>query len=77
MQNPPAPLNPGVLGVSLWAIYYLFISMTFKPVGRVGRNEFYSIDYTFTQSANALASADKDQIPWRATDLSSLVDLIQ
>lgn len=77
MQNPSAPLKPGVLAVPHWAIYSPFIttSRKLKPVGRMGRNEFNLINYTFAQSANVLPSPDKDQIPWRATYLKLLVGL--
>jgi len=77
MQNPSAPLKPGVPAVPHWAIYSLFIttSRKLKPLGRVGTNEFYLINYTFAQSANVLPSIHKDQIPWRATYLKFLVGL--
>lgn len=77
MQNPSAPLKPGVLAVPHWAIYSPFITTPrkLKPVGRVGRKEFYVINYTFAQSANVLPLPDKDQIPWRAVYLKFLVSL--
>lgn len=75
MQNPSAALKPGVLAVPHWAIYSPFVttSRKTKPVGRVGRNEFYFINYSFAQSANVLPSPDKDQIPRRATYLKFFV----
>lgn len=77
MQNLSAPLKPGVLALPHRAIYSPFIttSRKLKPVGKMGRNEFYLINYTFAQSADVLPSPDKDQIPWRATYLQFLVGL--
>lgn len=77
MQNPSSPLKPGVLAHTHCAIYSPFIttSRKLKPVGRMGRNDFSLINYTFAQSTNVLPSPDKNQTPWRATYLKLLVGL--
>jgi len=65
MQSPAAPLKPRVLAISHQVIISPFIttSRKSKPVGRMGRNESYLINYTFLQPANVLPSPDEDQVP--------------